>query len=165
MSLATRGDGVSIPESNQVVISTSIDVLDDLGFNIGFVQQINRNDARETQPIRHLDSVDAGRILEQAPAPENVTMNFNGFALYNLGVDNRSLLNRIAGSAGSAFKSLNSQAIPFEVSEAWTHPATGLRGQSLYGDVMLTSYSRPVNLGTVTISESCACRVSWVETI
>lgn len=146
-----------------MVISTSVDVLDDLGFNIGFIQQINRNDARPTARIRHLDSIDAGRVLEQAPSPEDNTLNFTGFALYNTGVDNRSLLNRLPGSAGAAFKSLNSQSIPFEVTEQWTHPANGLVGTTLYGDVMLTSYTRPVNIGTATISETAAGNVTFVE--
>jgi hypothetical protein len=163
MPLQTRGDGVSIPTSNQVVISTSVDVLDDLGFNIGFIQQLTRNDSRPTTPVRHLDSIDAGRILEQAPGVEDDTLNFTGLALYNTGVDNRSLLNRLPGSAGSGFKSLNSNSIPFEVTEAWTHPTTGLTGSTLFGDVLLTTYSRPVNIGTATISETAAGRVTFIE--
>lgn len=162
MPLQTRGDGVSIPEDNQVVISTSVDVLDEEGFNIGFLQQINRTDARTTEPIRHLDSIDAGRIIERAPAPENVSINLTGFALYNLAADKRSLLNRIQAGA-QAFRSLNSQQLPFEMTERWTHPATGAIGETLYGECLLSNYSRPVNIGTVTIAETATADIGWVE--
>lgn len=163
MAIQTRGDGVSIPESNQVVISTTVDVLDDQGFNIGFIQQISRTDARPTTPIRHLDSSDAGKILEQSPGVETNQLNVTGLALYNLGTDRRSLLNRMVGSGSSKFRSLNSQQLPFELSERWTHPATRLAGETLYGDCMLTNYTRPVNIGTVTITETANITATWIE--
>ena len=163
MPIATRGDGVSIPESNQVIISTTVDVLDDAGFNIGFLQQINRTDSRPTNRIRHLDSVDAGRTLEQSPAPEDNSLSVSGFALYNTGVDRRSILNRMVGTASNRFRSLNSQSIPFEMTERWTHPGTRQVGETLYGDCYLTRYTRPVNIGTVMITESADINVSWVE--
>lgn len=163
MAIQTRGDGVSIPESNQVVISTTVDVLDDEGFNIGFLQNINRTDDRPTDAIRHLDASDAGRMLEQAPGVENNTLTLTGFALYNTGVNRRSLLNRIIGASSSPFRSLNSQQIPFEITEQWTHPASNARGQTLYGDCMLTNYSRPVNIGNITISETANVKCTWVE--
>lgn len=162
MPLQTRGDGVSIPEQNQVIISTSIDVLDEDGFNIGFLSQITRTDARPTEAIRHLDSIDAGRIIERSPSPENVTLALTGFALYNNGADKRSMLNRLA-PGGSAFRSLNSQQLPFEITERWTHPTTGSVGETLYGDCLLTNYSRPVNIGTVTIAETASADATWVE--
>lgn len=163
MAIQTRGDGVSIPTSNQVVISTTVDVLDDEGFNIGFIQTINRTDARPTELIRHLDASDAGRILEQSPGVETNTLNLTGFALYNSGVDRRSLLNRMVGARSSPFRSLNSQQIPFEITEQWTQPASNARGQTLYGDCMLTNYTRPVNIGAVTITETANAAVTWVE--
>lgn len=163
MPLQTRGDAVAIPESNQVVISSSVDILDDDGFNIGFLQQINRTDNRPTQPIRHLDAVDGGRVIEQAPGPETNTLNATGFAIYNTGVDRRSLLNRITGVGGARFRSLNSQQLPFELTERWIHPATNLAGETLYGDCWLTNYSRPVNIGTIAIAETANITASWVE--
>lgn len=161
--LQTRGDGVSIPEKNMVVISTSVDVLDDLGNNIGFLQQISRTDRRDTTMVRHLDSTDAGRMLEQAPGVETNELNVTGLALYSISSDKRSLLNRMAGSGSAKFKSLNSQQLPFEVTERWTHPATGRVGETLYGDCVILNYSRPVNIGTATITETCNIRATWVE--
>lgn len=146
-----------------MVISTTVDVLDDEGFNIGFLQSISRTDARPTESVRHLDASDAGRILEQAPGVETNTLNLTGFALYNSGVDRRSLLNRVVGANSAPFRSLNSQQLPFEITEQWTHPASNARGQTLYGDCMLTNYTRPVNIGTVTITETANATATWVE--
>lgn len=167
MPIQTRGDAVSIPDANRVVISTSVDVLDSEGTNIGFLQQISRTDARTMNPIRHLDSVDAGRMLEQSPAPELNTLNITGYAVYNTGQDRESLLNRVTGRAaaggGQRFRSLNSQFLPFQLIEAWTHPATGARGETQYGDCYLTNYTRPVSIATVMIVETANVQATWVE--
>lgn len=160
--LQTRGDGVSIPESNQVIISTSVDVLDDNGDNIGFMQQLTRRDDRPTQLIRHLDSTDAGKVIEQAPGPETNRLDVTGFALYNVGQQRRSLLHRIS-PLGPSFRSLNSNAIPFEITERWRHPATGNSGENLYGDNLLINFSRPVNITTVMIAETATLQCTWVE--
>lgn len=146
-----------------MVISSSVDVLDEDGFNIGFMQQISRTDNRPTTLVRHLDAIDAGRVIEQAPGPETNTLNVVGFALYNTGVDRRSLLNRIVGQGGAKFRSLNSQQLPFELTERWIHPATRLTGETLYGDCWLTNYTRPVNIGTVAIAETANITATWVE--
>lgn len=163
MALQTRGDGVSIPAGNKVVLSTSIDVFDNLGVSIGFIQTLTRRDDRPTQLIRHLDSTDAGRMIEQAPGPETNRLDVTGFALYNVGPNKKSLLNRVAPNGG-AFRSLNSQHIPFEIEERTTHPATPtLQASTLYGDCYLISYSRPVNIGTVHITETATLQATWLE--
>lgn len=170
LQLQTRGDGVAIPESNKVVISTSVDVLDDSGTNIGFLQQISRTDARAMTPIRHLSEQDAGRMIEQSPAPELNTINVTGYALYNRGGAKDSLLNRITGRiadtpvGGDAFRSLNSQFLPFQLTEKWIHPAnSALVGETKYGDCYLTNYTRPVAIATVNIVETANIQATWVE--
>lgn len=163
MSIATRGDGVSIPEQNRVIVSTSVDVLDDDGFNIGFIQQLNRTDTRQVLRVRHLDSGDAGRVLELSPGPEDNSLNATGFALYARGSDPGAVINRLAGLGGTIFKSLNSNAIPFEIIEVYTHPATGAVGETTYGDNLMNNYSRPVNIGAIQIVESVAMITSWIE--
>jgi len=163
MPLVTRGDGVSLPESNQAIISTSVDVFDQDGFNLGFLESMTRTDARPTTPIRHLDARDAGRIIEQAPQPETVTLAVTGFALYNRSQFRNSIMHRLPGAAGANFRSLNSQGIPFELVEEWEQPATRVRGRNVYLDCYLTNYTRPVNIGTVTIAETANITVSYVE--
>lgn len=163
MPIATRGDGVSLPEGNRVIVSTSVDVLDDDGFNIGFVQQLSRTDTRQVLRVRHLDSVDAGRVLELSPGPEDNSLNATGFALYSRGLDPGAILNRIPGINGQPFNSLNSNAIPFEIVEVWTQPNTGVVGETTYGDNLLNNYTRPVNIGAIQIVETVAMITSWIE--
>lgn len=163
MPLTTRGDGVSLPEGNRVIVSTSVDVLDDDGFPIGFVQQLSRSDTRQIIRVRHLDSIDAGRVVELSPGPEDNSLNATGFALYSRGLDPGAILNRIPGLGGQAFKSLNSNAIPFELIEVWTQPATGETAETTYGDNLLQTYNRPINIGAIQISETAAMVTSWVE--
>ena len=163
MPIATRGDGVSLPEGNRVIVSTSVDVLDDDGFEIGFIQQLNRSDTRPIVRVRHLDSRDAGRVLELSQGPEDNSLNATGFALYTRGADPGAVINRIAGLSGQLFKSLNSNAIPFEIVEVYTHPGSGAVGETTYGDNLISNYTRPINIGSIQIVETCALVTSWVE--
>lgn len=164
MPLVTRGDGVVIPTENQGLISTSIDIFDQEGLNIGFLQQNTRNDNRPTTRIRHLDRLDAGRVVEQMPSPEEVGLSINGMALYDVGAIRKSIFQRIAGVSGNAFRSLNSQFIPFNVREEWVHPSNpAQKGRTLYLGNWLNTFTRPINIGTAQVAETATTSVSWVE--
>jgi hypothetical protein len=166
MPLATRGTGVSIPSTNQVVISTTIDVLDDSSNNIGFVSQITRRDERPTSLIRHLDSLDAGRVIEQAPGVETNRLEVAGFALYTVNTTKNSLIDRVARKNDVFWEHscLNANWSPFAITERQTHPQGVSYSETLYGECLLTSYSRPVNITTATIAETANIQVSWIET-
>lgn len=186
MPLQPRGDGVNIPGNNKVVISTSIDVLDEAGNPMGFIQSLNRRDTRRVDRIRQLDSVDAGRTVEQAPGPEDNTLDVTGFALYGDFGTKGSLVERLvlrddtsvsggglAGGAGGTalgknfpaniFRSINSQVIPCNITERWTQPSKGSIGRSTYGDSLLTAFSRPVAITGITITESATLQPTWIE--
>jgi hypothetical protein len=163
MGLVKQGYGVGNAPSNRTVISTTVGVFDDDGFEIGFIQSIDRSDSRPTQKVRHLNKADAGRIIEQQPGVEDVTVNVNGWALYQKSdSDKQSLLNRLPTGAG-AFVSLNQQSIPFNIREEETHPATGAENVTLYLGCMLTSYSKPININTASIVERATVAVSYIE--
>ncbi len=154
--------GVSIPESHRTVISTSIDIFDHDGNNIGYIQSITPSQTRNVTPVRHINSIDAGRIVEAAPGPANYTMNVNGFALYDAQNDG-SLIQRIGGSVtAQAMKSLEEQSIPFNIVITETHPATGNETKSVYHDCWLTNYSHPVNIGSALIAETATIFVTWI---
>ena len=155
--------GVKVPESHRTALSTSIDIIDHDGNNIGYIQQFTANQNRNVTPIRHLNSLDAGRIVEGAPAPANTTMAINGFALYAMQNDG-SLVQRIGGSTtAKAMKSLEEQSLPFNLIETITHPATGaVVSQTVYHDCWLTSHSHPVNIGNAIIAESANIFVTWI---
>jgi hypothetical protein len=159
------GDGVGIPGTNQVVVSTSIDVLDEQGFNIGFVTRIDRRDARPVERIRHLNAEDAGRTVEMTPSPEGVTLDVTGFYIYpKSALEKRSLLNRLPQSVDGAasFRSLNSQKIPFVIVERTRHPATNVESKTTYVGCWLTAFSRPINIGTATVAETATVEVQAV---
>ena len=163
MPIATRGDGVAVSDANRVIVSTSIDVLDDDGFNIGFIQTLGVTESRQVQRVRSLDSQDAGRVQELSPGPEDDSLNATGFALYSKGTDPGAILNRIPGISARGFKSLNSNFIPFEVVEVWTQPTTGETAESTYGDNLINTYSRPIAIGTIQVTETIAMITSWIE--
>ena len=174
MAFATKGDGVAIPNGNRVVISTTIDVLDDTANPIGFVQSLNRTDTRRVDRIRHLGAVEAGRTIEQAPGPEDLTLRVTGFALYSEGVANKRgmLFERLVPLVGEELgsltpnillKSLHSQVIPFEVTERWTQPASRNVSSVLYGDCLLTNFTHPVNITTITITEEAQLQPTFIE--
>ena len=182
MSFVTKGFKVGIPPTNLAVISSSIDILLG-GDNIGFVSQLNTNQTRGVDRVRHLDAADAGRIVEQVPLPEDATINATGFALYNKSSTQRqTLLNRMSatkdvnrdGALGGAFVSLNQQHIPIDLVRSWNHPMQGSSNGNVgdssvqkvfYFDCYITSYSTPINIGTATIAETVTLQVGYVDSV
>jgi hypothetical protein len=114
--------------------------------------------------VRHLNKADAGRIVEQVPGVENYGLSANSFALWNVSdTSRRGLMSRLVGPAGSAFATLNQQQIPFSIRQVEEHPATKAQNVTLWMGCMLTSFSRPVAIGTATVAESCNITPSWLE--
>ncbi len=174
-----QGPGVAIPQTNQVVVSTSIDVLaGSSALPIGFAQSINPNFTRRADRIRHLDSGDAGRTVEQAVGPEDYSLRVSGFACYS---DNSqpggaqkigSLLDRLLGAAGpqtvgsvsnAVFTCLSSQILPFDVIEATKRPGFGsVLGRSVYKKNVMTAFSKPINISTITIAEEVTMQPTFI---
>lgn len=161
------GAGTGLPKENKSIVSTGIDILDNDGNIIGFLSQINRDDTRGVDRIRHLNLADAGRTLELVPHPADTVLRVTGFALYDkTETDRKSLLNRIPGSTAAAFKHLNQQYEYFNIRVKETHPnlspSAAVPSEIKYIGCLLSSYSHPINLGTMTIAEVCAITVSYV---
>lgn len=178
--VSQNGDGVAIPESNQVVVSTSVSII--VGSNnVGFCQSLTPNFTRKVERIRHLNAEDAGRIVEQAPGPEDYTIQMTGFAVYPNAAANQpgspqnpvgSMLERILGSspvqsagalASLAFRCLSSQIVPFSCLDERKKPGFAeVVGRSRYVDCWMTSYSAPVAIGTVMLTETMAAQPSFI---
>lgn len=175
-----NGDGVAIPESNQIVVSTSVSVLVGAN-NIGFAQSLTPNFTRKVERIRHLNADDAGRIVEQAPGPEDYTISMTGFAVYpNAAANNPgspqsavgTLLERILGSApvqsagalaALAFRCLSSQIVPFSASDERRKPGfSNVVGRIRYVDNWMTSFSSPVAIGNVMLTETVAAQPTYI---
>lgn len=153
--------GVSVPEGHQTALATSWDIIDHDGKNVGYITSFGSTDNRPVTAVRHINSADAGRIVEAAPSPATKTLSATGFALYNT-KDSR-LIQRIGGSVTQkAMRTLEEQSIPFNIIEQVVHPATKqVVDQTVYHDCLLTSHSRPINIGTALVSETASIFVSW----
>lgn len=174
--LIRLGDGVGLAESNRSVISTSIDLYDMNGNLVGYSTQVNRSDNRTVERVRHLSSDDAGRTVEQAPGPEDVTLDVSGFALYNTPqLDGQfphfSLAGRLSKGTNLPaiggeylFKSINSQKIPFNLKVEEVHPQTKARAITVYFNCMMLTYTKPMNLGAITLAETVRIQVGQVDT-
>lgn len=163
MGLIQRGDGVGIPKQNRIISGTTIDIIDDDGYKIGYVQEISWSGNRRVEVARHLDSEDAGKVIEQTPGPENYTMNISGFSLYDRGGSNRgALINRLSkGMAGAA--SVNGQKASFNLVERSKHPATGEVTVRRFYDVWLTQYGETRNINTVQVVDRATAQFSTME--
>lgn len=173
--LMRLGDGVGLTDSNRALISTAVDLYDEDGQLVGYATGIERTDRRTVTKVRHLSSADAGRVVEQVPSPEDVVLRVTGFALFNKQdlsgrIPHYSLAGRLSRGTGNAgfggvylFKSLNSQKFPFTLKEENVHPQTLARATTFYHNCMLTDYTKPMNLGTVTVAETCSVQVGQVD--
>jgi len=157
------GYGVGLDKDNKAIITTSIDVFDNEGNKIGYCQSINRNDTRNVQRIRHLDSSDAGRVIEMQPQPSDIVLTANGFSLYNDGVNRGGLLNRLPGAAAAQFVELNQQSAMFNLRVKEKHPSTGQITVTYYYGCMLSNYSHPIAITTVNVVDTATIQVSWVD--
>jgi len=169
--LINQGDGVGIGVGNRATITTSYDIYDAEGNLVGYLTNVTRNDTRRVERIRHLSSHDAGRTVEQAPGPDEPTLTCEGFALYNKteqsgDLPHFSLPARLGGLTGATvFKSLNSQKVAFTIRVEDVHPATAAISRTFYLNCFLTRYSKPVQIGNVTVAETADVQVGQVDTL
>lgn len=153
--------GVGQSDAAEVQIATSIDIIDDRGNAIGFIQSFNENHNRPTALVRHLSSADAGRVIEQAPSPDTVTLSVTGFSIYNKQEDG-SIVQRLGGgSTQKAMKMLEEQKAGFSLLIVHRYPATNeVVDAIIYQDCWLTSSSTPVSIAQATIAQSANISVS-----
>jgi len=157
------GYGTGVDKGNRAVVSTSIDIFDNEGNKIGFCTNISRSDTRTINKIRHIDSADAGRVVELQPGPADYSLTINGFALYNDGNKRGGLLNRIPGTASAQYAALDQQQAMFNLRVLEKHPVSGEESATYYYNCMISNYSKPTAIGSVNIAESVTVVVSYVD--
>lgn len=164
VAIKTPNQGVANYEG-QTLLSTSIDILDG-GLNaIGFINQINSSKSRPTTRIRHISSKDAGRVLEQAPGNEDITLTLGGFALYNDVDQKGSLAQRLGGwNPLLALESLTEQHVGFSLIRTDVHPKDRVivNAKEWY-DCWYQSESDPVVMGTATVLQQVTIFPSGVR--
>lgn len=159
-----QGIGVKIPEQNKLIISTSITILDTDNTEIGFITELSYSTTRRVERIRMLYATAAGRVVEQVPAPEDLTLTVNGFALYEQTLPG-ALTEGTENHAGKIFHALNTQYIPFNITIEETHPVTNDTVVVLFGDCWMTDFSHPMRLADVYITETATVQPSYVKTL
>lgn len=149
--------------TGSVLLSTSIDIIDEQGYAIGYIQQLSDNDQRPATKIRQIGAQDAGRVIEHAPGVSDITLQVQGFALYNRQEDG-SIVQRLGGgNMHTAMKMLQEQKIGFKLLVVDRDPSTGRAVDATeYLDCWFTSKARPINIGQATMVEngniSCAAK-------
>lgn len=79
------GLGAAWTGRNRVVnINTSVWLLDEIGNVIGAAQHIDYRSRRNTQLVRFIDGFQGGKIQDQIPQPEEITLTARSVLLYML---------------------------------------------------------------------------------
>jgi hypothetical protein len=158
------GVGVRLPESNKIVIPTSVSIRNKLGLEVGFVSDINPETTRRVERIRALKASAAGRVLEQCPAPEDTTIRCTGFALYTYTI--MGLLTEGVEGCPKVYHALNTQHIQFNVKVEEDHPHPDVEDKiiTVYGDCWITNYGRTLSIRNLYITETCVIQPSWILT-
>lgn len=163
MAKILRGDGVSFPTSYRVVNSSTVDVYDDRGHIIGFITSLDETLNRPVQRVRQLSSEAAGRVLEMVPMVEDVSVNVNGYSLYDLSQTNKGSLVHRLGSHMAALKSLQSQREACHLVKTETHPTTGQQVKDEYYDCWVTNFSRSRDIGRLATMDRATLQVGQKE--
>lgn len=157
------GPGVRIPTTNNVIIPPSISILSMDGQEIGLISDIDITSTRRVERIRVVKASAAGRVVEQTPAPEDLSIRCTGFALYT----STLIGSLIKGSEGAnaVFHSLNTQYQLFWIKVKEVHPVSQKTIITQYGDCWLTDYSHPISIRNLYIAETATVQPSWVKTV
>lgn len=166
------GDGVWIPSDNNVVVASSIDVLNTKGVPMGYVTEITGNMTQAKNLIRHLNAVDAGRPIEIVPGAPEYALTANGFMLYrDPGQGEQDFLfNRLVyGSKNpSTIHSIAAIRDYFDIGVRFSHPSANDRGFILwFRKCMMTNWNLGSwsinNAGNLAVMQSCNMMCLAVE--
>lgn len=162
------GIPIGIPRTNLVIPTPLITVYATSagGVEVGYVSDLNYTTTRRAERVRHLNFTDAGRVIEQVPAPEDLTLNATGFALFK-----STLLGRIieggtdAEGANKVFHSLNTQKYPFDIEVYAEHPATGDKVLVIFLGCWVTNFASPISIRNVFIAQTVTLQPSNIKTV
>jgi len=172
----TRAGNHSLSSSDKVYPTTVITIIGDDGSEIGWIQEINESQDRPVEPVRHLNSEDAGRILQGVPKPANFTLAVTGFAIYKQDIQtNGSVISRLIKTSTDnptkLMKSLEEQKYPFSMRkevhmptvEGVTAEAPGITETTYYHGCWLTRFNAPASINNAFVTESADIFVSFVD--
>lgn len=149
-----------------VVIPSSYTIYDSDENEIGFIRQVTVNYNRRTEPVRHLNGWDAGRIVQIGWGPmDPITLTAQGFVLYTTDLlDPNTTLGRLAKSAGvPVIEILNAQRIPFNIVMDAVHPSTGNGLRVVFSECVVSRYNYTVNIDNVHVTDTVDISATYVE--
>lgn len=158
------GIGVRIPSQNQIVISTGITIYSG-NKEIGFILSMSLEGSRRVERARELRAWTAGRVVEQILGPEDLTIRASGYALYQKNILGLLTQGTQPVPPPSIFHSLNLQYIPFDIHVEEVHPVnTAKRVKVIYGNCQITSYTHPIAIRDLYVTETCNIQPAYVLT-
>jgi hypothetical protein len=155
--------GLRIPVTNKVVVPTSASIyagVEGTLKKIGFIQEISYDSTRTVERIREISATRAGRVIEQVPKPEDMTVRCSGLALYE-----SNSLSQLCGE-NEPFFALNHQYIPFDVEILEYHPISSVtpRGfKVVLQGCWLSQYSHPLRIRDMYITESASLQPTSIS--
>lgn len=162
--MPVAGIGVRIPSSNQVIVTSGIDIYSG-NVKLGFIVSISLEGSRRVERIRELRAWTAGRIVEQVPGPEDLTIRANGYALYTKTLLGLLTRGTVPTPPPDIFHSLNLQYLPFDIHVEEIHPVDPTKKiKVVYGGCYITSYSHPIAIRDLYITETATLQPQYVLT-
>lgn len=152
------GSGVWIPEENNVIVASSIDILNSAGNPIGYVVSVSPRQTQARTVIRHLNAIDAGRPIEIIPGVPEYSLDAAGFHLYcdREGGPQDTLVNRFLYGSGAreTIHSLADIDEYFDIAIRFSHPGSkgGRGGEWWFRKCAITAW----NMGDFSITGDLA---------
>lgn len=173
---ATDGfPGLKVPERNRIIVTPAITILSE-GQEIGFITDITPETTRRVERIRHLNFADAGRIVEQVPAPSDFTLRVNGFSLYA-----STLMARISGQrtgdeetpdvtetdpGGIILVENWLDSLLFDVNWVIKHPTKdNVNYTVIFGDCVMVSHSQTVSIRNLYVTATATIQPTWLRVV
>lgn len=153
--------------NDKVYPTTQITVFGENGDEIGWVQDINESQERGVEPVRHLNSDDAGRIVQGVPRPANYTLSVTGFAIYMPNTDTEGttiarLIEKAANNPSKLMKSLEEQKYPFAIRKSIVNP-NGENSETYYHGCWITRFNNPTSINNAFVTETVDLFVSYID--
>jgi len=146
--------GLSLPATNKVIVPSSTTILID-GSIIGFIQELSEDSGRTVDRVRELSGSRAGKVVEQVPGVENVTLRGTRFCLYEGNPVTEFLKEQ--GEVDGPIFAITQQYIPFDVRVEERHPNSSADKKGFYvvfGECWFTRAAHSLRIGDLHIIDS-----------
>jgi len=163
-----RAGNENLRAEDKVALTTQYSILDEEGNEIGYITDLNENQTRTVEPVRHLNAADAGRILQGVPRPADFTVDVTGFYIYKQAAYiEGSTIARLIQNSGNAYllmKSLEEQKVPFRIKATIENP-NGEDSITVYHGCWITRYTKPFSINQAYAAETVSLFVAYIDEV